>query len=151
MAARPGTAGRPAQAAQGGPGGGGASPGFPAGGGRARLTHTPHLTGGAGTTCAQRDAPGPAGLRASPRRRTEPTPHGGSTRRHRTSGEEPAHACATRPTAHSARIYDYLIGGENHFPADREAGDAMVATRRGSWPRPRSVRRWTWSGRWPSR
>ncbi|MEU1184787.1 SAM-dependent methyltransferase [Streptomyces sp. NPDC005820] len=33
-------------------------------------------------------------------------------------------------TAHSARIYDYIIGGEDHFPADREAGDAMVR----EWP-----------------
>ncbi|MEU1519353.1 SAM-dependent methyltransferase [Streptomyces sp. NPDC005811] len=33
-------------------------------------------------------------------------------------------------TPHSARIYDYIIGGEDHFPADREAGDAMVR----EWP-----------------
>ncbi|KUO19116.1 SAM-dependent methyltransferase [Streptomyces dysideae] len=33
-------------------------------------------------------------------------------------------------TAHSARIYDYIIGGEDHYPADREAGDAMVL----EWP-----------------
>ena len=33
-------------------------------------------------------------------------------------------------TAHSARIYDYIIGGRDHFPADREAGDAMVR----EWP-----------------
>ncbi|ELS57459.1 SAM-dependent methyltransferase [Streptomyces viridochromogenes] len=32
--------------------------------------------------------------------------------------------------AHSARIYDYIIGGRNHFPADRAAGDAMVR----EWP-----------------
>ncbi|MGI5378993.1 SAM-dependent methyltransferase [Streptomyces sp. CA-251387] len=32
--------------------------------------------------------------------------------------------------AHSARIYDYIIGGKNHYPADREAGDAMVR----EWP-----------------
>lgn len=33
-------------------------------------------------------------------------------------------------TAHSARIYDYIIGGKDHYPADREAGDAMVR----EWP-----------------
>ncbi|CAM5509905.1 SAM-dependent methyltransferase [Streptomyces aurantiogriseus] len=33
-------------------------------------------------------------------------------------------------TAHSARIYDYIIGGKDHFPADREAGDAMCR----EWP-----------------
>jgi len=33
-------------------------------------------------------------------------------------------------SAHSARIYDYIIGGEDHYPADREAGDAMVR----EWP-----------------
>lgn len=33
-------------------------------------------------------------------------------------------------TAHSARIYDYILGGEDHYPADREAGDAMVR----EWP-----------------
>jgi hypothetical protein len=32
--------------------------------------------------------------------------------------------------AHSARIYDYIIGGKEHYPADREAGDAMVR----EWP-----------------
>ncbi len=31
---------------------------------------------------------------------------------------------------HSARIYDYILGGADHFPADREAGDAMVR----EWP-----------------
>ncbi|MFJ7077379.1 SAM-dependent methyltransferase [Streptomyces sp. NPDC098781] len=31
---------------------------------------------------------------------------------------------------HSARIYDYIIGGKDHYPADREAGDAMVR----EWP-----------------
>jgi hypothetical protein len=33
-------------------------------------------------------------------------------------------------SAHSARIYDYIIGGTDHYPADREAGDAMVR----EWP-----------------
>ncbi|MFG1667107.1 SAM-dependent methyltransferase [Streptomyces sp. Y7] len=31
---------------------------------------------------------------------------------------------------HSARIYDYIIGGKDHYPADREAGEAMVR----EWP-----------------
>ncbi|NNN35624.1 SAM-dependent methyltransferase [Streptomyces sp. S3(2020)] len=33
-------------------------------------------------------------------------------------------------TAHGARIYDYILGGEDHYPADREAGDAMCR----EWP-----------------
>ncbi|MEU1306508.1 SAM-dependent methyltransferase [Streptomyces shenzhenensis] len=32
--------------------------------------------------------------------------------------------------AHSARIYDYVIGGKDFYPADKEAGDAMVR----EWP-----------------
>ncbi|MFD5944722.1 SAM-dependent methyltransferase [Streptomyces collinus] len=33
-------------------------------------------------------------------------------------------------TAHSARIYDYILGGDDNYPADREAGDAMCR----EWP-----------------
>jgi hypothetical protein len=33
-------------------------------------------------------------------------------------------------SAHSARIYDYIIGGKDHYAADKEAGDAMVR----EWP-----------------
>ncbi|WP_344401932.1 SAM-dependent methyltransferase [Streptomyces longisporus] len=33
-------------------------------------------------------------------------------------------------TAHAARIYDYILGGKDHYPADREAGDAL----RREWP-----------------
>jgi len=29
--------------------------------------------------------------------------------------------------AHSARVYDYLLGGKDHFAADRDAGDQMIA------------------------
>ncbi|MFF0445627.1 SAM-dependent methyltransferase [Streptomyces sp. NPDC004609] len=32
--------------------------------------------------------------------------------------------------AHSARVYDYILGGKDHYPVDVEAGDAMVA----EWP-----------------
>jgi hypothetical protein len=32
--------------------------------------------------------------------------------------------------AHSARIYDYLLGGKDYYPADKEAGEAMVR----EWP-----------------
>ncbi|MFI6289076.1 SAM-dependent methyltransferase [Streptomyces sp. NPDC051018] len=32
--------------------------------------------------------------------------------------------------AHSARVYDYILGGKDHYPVDVEAGDAMVA----GWP-----------------
>ncbi|GHB52711.1 MULTISPECIES: SAM-dependent methyltransferase [Streptomyces] len=32
--------------------------------------------------------------------------------------------------AHSARIYDYILGGKDYYPADKEAGDAMAS----EWP-----------------
>ncbi|KRV49539.1 methyltransferase [Wenjunlia vitaminophila] len=32
--------------------------------------------------------------------------------------------------AHSARIYDYILGGKDYYPADKEAGDAMSR----EWP-----------------
>ncbi|MEV7320468.1 SAM-dependent methyltransferase [Streptomyces sp. NPDC093970] len=32
--------------------------------------------------------------------------------------------------AHSARIYDYILGGKDFYPADQEAGDAMAR----EWP-----------------
>lgn len=32
--------------------------------------------------------------------------------------------------AHSARVYDYILGGKDHYAVDKEAGDAMVA----EWP-----------------
>ncbi|MEV6941685.1 SAM-dependent methyltransferase [Streptomyces sp. NPDC051172] len=37
---------------------------------------------------------------------------------------------AAGTTAHAARIYDYILGGKDHYPADQEAGDAMC----GEWP-----------------
>ncbi|WP_377273966.1 SAM-dependent methyltransferase [Peterkaempfera sp. SMS 1(5)a] len=33
-------------------------------------------------------------------------------------------------TPHSARIYDYLLGGKDHFPVDREAAERMLL----DWP-----------------
>ncbi|GHJ38689.1 SAM-dependent methyltransferase [Streptomyces sp. TS71-3] len=33
-------------------------------------------------------------------------------------------------SAHSARIYDYILGGKDFYPADKEAGDAMAR----EWP-----------------
>ena len=33
-------------------------------------------------------------------------------------------------TAHAARIYDYILGGKDYYPADQEAGDAMCR----EWP-----------------
>ncbi|WP_128431114.1 SAM-dependent methyltransferase [Streptomyces cyaneus] len=33
-------------------------------------------------------------------------------------------------TAHSARIYDYILGGKDYYPVDQEAGDAMAR----EWP-----------------
>ncbi|MGW6461639.1 SAM-dependent methyltransferase [Streptomyces sp. NPDC055078] len=32
--------------------------------------------------------------------------------------------------AHSARVYDYILGGKDHYPVDAEAGEAM----RAQWP-----------------
>ncbi|MCW5251347.1 MULTISPECIES: SAM-dependent methyltransferase [unclassified Streptomyces] len=32
--------------------------------------------------------------------------------------------------AHSARVYDYILGGKDHYPVDAEAGDAMCE----HWP-----------------
>lgn len=32
--------------------------------------------------------------------------------------------------AHGARIYDYILGGKDHYPIDKEAGDAALAV----WP-----------------
>lgn len=32
--------------------------------------------------------------------------------------------------AHSARIYDYILGGKDYYPADKEAGEAMTR----EWP-----------------
>ncbi|NGO72082.1 SAM-dependent methyltransferase [Streptomyces boncukensis] len=38
---------------------------------------------------------------------------------------------------HSARVYDYILGGKTHFPADREAADDL----RAAWPKlPTSMR-----------
>jgi hypothetical protein len=41
----------------------------------------------------------------------------------------PAHEAPTidASVAHSARVYDYLLGGQDHFAADRTAGDQMIA------------------------
>ncbi|MFE6158505.1 SAM-dependent methyltransferase [Streptomyces sp. NPDC056486] len=33
-------------------------------------------------------------------------------------------------TAHSARVYDYILGGKDHYPVDAEAGDVMCQ----HWP-----------------
>ncbi|GCD48062.1 hypothetical protein GKJPGBOP_07858 [Streptomyces paromomycinus] len=33
-------------------------------------------------------------------------------------------------TAHSARVYDYILGGKDHYAVDREAGDVMCE----EWP-----------------
>ncbi|MEY9844281.1 SAM-dependent methyltransferase [Streptacidiphilus sp. BW17] len=39
--------------------------------------------------------------------------------------------------AHSARVYDYMLGGKTNFPADREAGDRILA----EWPEARDSAR----------
>src|SRR6202451_2065453 len=37
------------------------------------------------------------------------------------------HPAFDTSVAHHARIYDYLLGGKDHFAADRKAGDALIA------------------------
>jgi hypothetical protein len=41
------------------------------------------------------------------------------------SGESPGFRLDTR-TAHSARVWNYLLGGKDNFAADREVGDMMM-------------------------
>src|ERR1700728_902873 len=53
------------------------------------------------------------------------------------SGDETVFASAEDPdwlppeintgVAHSARVYDYLLGGKDNFAADREVGDRLLA------------------------
>jgi hypothetical protein len=42
--------------------------------------------------------------------------------------------------AHPARVYDYWLGGENNFPADREAGERVLAATPGLRARVRANR-----------
>jgi hypothetical protein len=44
------------------------------------------------------------------------------------SPEEPLQRLDTN-VAHSARVYDYWLGGKDNFAADREAGDRVIAIR----------------------
>ena len=44
---------------------------------------------------------------------------------HGTTPEAPAELNTNVP--HPARVYDYWLGGKDHFPADRRAGDAVLA------------------------
>ncbi|MFF7994439.1 SAM-dependent methyltransferase [Kitasatospora xanthocidica] len=41
--------------------------------------------------------------------------------------EEPPKVDLRTDRAHSARVYDYLLGGKTNFPADREVGDRVLA------------------------
>ncbi|OKI06673.1 methyltransferase [Streptomyces sp. CB02056] len=41
--------------------------------------------------------------------------------------EEPPPVDLRTDRAHSARVYDYLLGGKTNFPADREVGDRVLA------------------------
>ncbi|MFJ8622079.1 SAM-dependent methyltransferase [Kitasatospora sp. NPDC093550] len=41
--------------------------------------------------------------------------------------EEPPQVDLRTDRAHSARVYDYLLGGKTNFPADREVGDRVMA------------------------
>nr|WSY50765.1 SAM-dependent methyltransferase [Streptomyces sp. NBC_00886] len=42
----------------------------------------------------------------------------------------PEHNPIDTGIAHSARIYDYILGGTDYYPADQKAGDAMIR----EWP-----------------
>jgi S-adenosyl methyltransferase len=52
--------------------------------------------------------------------------------------ELPAEVDTSRP--HSARIYDYFLGGKNHFAADRETADKVLAAAPGLRTGPRENR-----------
>ncbi|MEV7597201.1 SAM-dependent methyltransferase [Kitasatospora sp. NPDC089797] len=41
--------------------------------------------------------------------------------------EQPPQVDLRTDRAHSARVYDYLLGGKTNFPADREVGDQVLA------------------------
>ena len=42
------------------------------------------------------------------------------------AGAPPPGIDVSRP--HTARMYDYYLGGENHYPADRELADKVLAS-----------------------
>ena len=48
--------------------------------------------------------------------------------------ELPPEIDTSRP--HSARMYDYFIGGKNHFAADRKTAREVLSPRRTCRPRP---------------
>jgi len=47
----------------------------------------------------------------------------------------PSEIGTSRP--HAARIYDYYLGGKNHFAADRETAEKVLA----AWPHARVAAR----------
>lgn len=58
---------------------------------------------------------------------------------------------AAGTTAHAARIYDHILGGKDHHPADQEAGDAMCRERPALPVHKRANRDWmNRSVRWPA-
>ena len=60
-----------------------------------------------------------------------------STKDRRSTGGAPG---IDTSTAHPARVYDYWLGGENNFPADREAGERVLAATPGLRERVRANR-----------
>ncbi|MGH3897459.1 MAG: SAM-dependent methyltransferase [Pseudonocardiaceae bacterium] len=48
-----------------------------------------------------------------------------SDRAHPPSEQQPPHVDAS--VAHSARFWDYLLGGKNNYPVDREVGEQVLA------------------------
>src|SRR5512146_1971054 len=53
-------------------------------------------------------------------------------------GEFPPDIDTSRP--HAARMYDYFLGGKNHFAADRETADKVIAAMPGVRTGPRENR-----------
>jgi hypothetical protein len=53
-------------------------------------------------------------------------------------GDLPAEIDTSRP--HAARMYDYFLGGKNHFAADRETADKVIAAMPGVRTGPRENR-----------
>ncbi len=50
----------------------------------------------------------------------------------RTSGQPPAPPEIDTSVPHSARIWNYWLGGKDNYPVDREAGDQFGAVFLGS-------------------
>jgi S-adenosyl methyltransferase len=66
---------------------------------------------------------------STPARRAQPAvAEGGSANLHDDQDPAgPAPACFDTGVAHPARVYNYWLGGEDNYPADREAAEQVIA------------------------